>query len=562
MSQTRTPHEDSEVLARWGTDNLTRVIAIDSQSDENSETIPSSRGQRDLSDHLRAFFHALGYDAEQDDNANLMVTIPANLPAGTTAPAIAMMVHMDTSEGTLAVPSLQTTAAWDGSRIRYPDNDRLQISAKNYPQTACFEGDDLLHGPGRYPVGLDDKLGMAELMTLAQVLQQNPDIPHGTLLLVFRPDEEISRMEAVDSLADELARRGIQYGYTIDGIEPFEINTENFNASRGRVSFAHTPLAIDRNGVRRRLRFRIGGVNTHGATAKAEGHRNATVMWARALDGLGDRDDIWPVGFVSDPRLECNAEITFLLCGDSPGALDAAERDLVSALTAEIEPHKWKGAYLEPVRVGSTELDERGNAEGADKTDSLDGIDHSDAVLKLGRHLRRFLSSPGVEPLLAEDSEGFQGYSNPYAVVADDRAAVLHYRLRDFDPQGLAGREEHLRQLCRDGGIDQSALQVDRQYTNMGPKLAAYPELVMWAEEALRAMGRDPVRRPIRGGTGVDPFLERDIPVANLGTGYFAPESEKEFTSRQNIARHTLWLTHLVQVIASKRSTGRDGRRL
>ena len=70
------------------------------------------------------------------------------------------------------------------------------------------------------------------------------------------------------------------------------------------------------------------------------------------------------------------------------------------------------------------------------------------------------------------------------------------------------------------------------------------------AEEAMRALDMTPVKEPIRGGTGVDPFLEQGIPVANLGTGYFAPESEKELTSRQNVARHSLWLTHLVQVIA------------
>ena len=58
-------------------------------------------------------------------------------------------------------------------------------------------------------------------------------------------------------------------------------------------------------------------------------------------------------------------------------------------------------------------------------------------------------------------------------------------------------------------------------------------------------------RRPIRGGTGVDPFLAVNVPIANLGTGYFAPESEKELTSKQNIARHVLWLAHLVQHIAS-----------
>ena len=85
----------------------------------------------------------------------------------------------------------------------------------------------------------------------------------------------------------------------------------------------------------------------------------------------------------------------------------------------------------------------------------------------------------------------------------------------------------------------------------MGSVLSQYPELVTWAEAALTAIDQPAMKSPIRGGTGVDPFLERGIPVANLGTGYFAPESEKELTSKQNIARHALWLTHLVQVVTT-----------
>ena len=539
MSRSQNPREDSDTLARWGTDHLTRVIAIDSQSDENSETIPSSEGQRVLSNDLQAFFRDLGYATEQDDNANLIVTIPSNLAESSGAkqnvPAIAMMVHMDTSEGTQAVPALDTTPAWDGSRIAYSQNDRLQITAENYPETASFKGDDLLHGPGRFPIGLDDKLGMSELMTLARVLQSNPEIRHGEIVLVFRPDEEISRMAAIEGLAGELARRGVRYGYTIDGIEPFEINVENFNAARGRVHFAGAPLELPSKGATRRVSFRIGGVNTHGATAKPEGYRNATVIWAKALERLGERDYIRPIDFATDAQLECNAEVRFVLCGESEDALDKAREDLAVALKAEIEPHEWKGAFLESMPADSPAPD--------------DNVD--DAAIQLARHIQRFLATPGVAPVLSEDSEGFEGYSNPHAVTRSDGKLVLSYRFRDFDPAGLAKREDHLRQVCREGGIDEADYRIESQYINMGPKLASYPELATWAEEALRATGREPVRRPIRGGTGVDPFLEQNIPVANLGTGYFAPESEKEFTSRQNIARHTLWLTHLVQVIAA-----------
>ena len=84
----------------------------------------------------------------------------------------------------------------------------------------------------------------------------------------------------------------------------------------------------------------------------------------------------------------------------------------------------------------------------------------------------------------------------------------------------------------------------------MGPRLAPHPELVEWPRRAAAAAGIEPRILPIRGGTGVDPFLDRGIPVANLGTGYFAPESEKEFTSLQMMSAHARWLTGLVAEIA------------
>ena len=84
----------------------------------------------------------------------------------------------------------------------------------------------------------------------------------------------------------------------------------------------------------------------------------------------------------------------------------------------------------------------------------------------------------------------------------------------------------------------------------MGPRLVDRPELVGWATEAARAVGQRAVVRPIRGGTGIDPFLDAGVAVGNLGTGYFAPESEKELTSLQQLARHARWLVALVQVAA------------
>lgn len=527
------PAQTLDTLAEWGTANLTQVVAIDSQSNEESDSIPSSEGQRRLSDHLRRFFSDLGYATEQDDFANLIVTVPANLPEGRTCPALALMVHMDTAEGTEAIPALEVVPRWDGGRIPYPANARLQVSAEHYPETRFFVGQDVLHGPGRRAFGLDDKLGMSELMTLAQILKANPDLPHGELVLVFRPDEEIGKMEAVVGLAGDLKRRGVRYGYTVDGITPFELNVENFNASRARVTVEGRPLGLQAAAAERLVEIQVLGCKSHGATAKAEGYLNATAIFARAVRRLGAGDEIVPVDFATDATAETDAVITWLVRGDDERAVDGARDRLLGALGAEIADHRWKGADI-------AVLDERAVPEEA----PLDGL------RVLAGHLDAFLRSDQISPLLSEDSEGYQGYSNPYGISRHEGRWTLDYRLRDFDPDGLRVREEHVARICSESA-GRLEVEVTPQYLNMGPKMAAYPELVTWAIEALAPLGREPDRDPIRGGTGVDPFLDVGIPVANVGTGYFAAESEKELTSRQSIAEHSLWLANLVQVVAS-----------
>lgn len=522
---------DLDELATLGTANLERVIAIDSQSDERSETIPSTEGQRVLSAYLASFFAELGYATEQDAYANLLVDVPGNVPG---APALAFMVHMDTARGTEAVPSLCTLPSWDGSRIPYPRNPRLEVSVERYPETRAWLGHDLLFGPGERPVGLDDKLGMSELMTMAQVLARG-GVRHGPLVLVFRPDEEIGRMQALHGLVGALEKRGVRYGFTVDGLVPFEINVENFNASRAYVHIRGEPMQLAPLARSRVLRLKVRGAKSHGATAKAEGYRNATVLFAQALAPLSRRQDILPIGFASDHGAETDAELSFLIRGDEEAALESAEAALLRSFEEVLRPHAFKGAGLDVL--------------GREEAPAETPRDH---VARLFAHLATFLRVDGPEPKLSEDSEGYGGYSNPCFVHVEEDGVKLEYRLRDFDPNALRAREEHVRRVAAEGP-GELPVEVQQQYVNMGPRLAEHPELVRWAREAAERVGEQAIVQPIRGGTGVDPFLDAGIPVANLGTGYFAPESEKELTSRQYIARHARWLCELVETVATAR---------
>jgi tripeptide aminopeptidase len=519
---------DLAALARAGAENLARVIAIDSQSDERSETIPSTEGQVRLAEDLERFFGELGFQTERDDHANLIVDVP-----GTAKGAkLCFMVHMDTARGTRTVDQLSVTEAWDGGLIRFTDNDALEVSVERFAQTQGFVGEDLLHGPGDKPIGLDDKLGMSELMTLAQVLAQG-GVEAPDLVFVCRPDEEIGRMAAVTGLAAELKRRGVTHGYTVDGIAPFEVNVENFHASRAFVRIEGQPVEQPPLPRNRRLQIGLRGCKSHGATAKAEGYRNATVLFARAFAPLSRRSDCLPIGFASDPTAETDATLTFLLRGEDEAAVERCERALLDALDAELRPHAWKGAGLDVLA----------------RDDDFDPAGVTDEVARTFAHLATFLRKSGPEPLLSEDSEGHQGYSNPCFVHHEDGVVRVEYRLRDFDRDALTAREDHVRAVAAEGP-GTLPVEVEQQYVNMGPRMRDFPELVRWARAAAEACEQSIVEQPIRGGTGVDPFLDQGIPVANLGTGYFAPESEKELTSRQNIGRHARWLVELVREVA------------
>jgi tripeptide aminopeptidase len=427
------------------------------------------------------------------------------------------LVHLDTARGTLAVDGLEVLRGWDGGAIPYPKNPRLQVSVANYPALASYVGQDLVYGPGDAPFGLDDKLGLTHMLTLAWLLATNPTLPHPPLHLIARPDEEIGRMEALYGLAEWLEARGVRSGYTLDGLSPFEVNVANFNASRGSVWFASQPADPPAWPA---YELFLGGVNTHGATAKAEQHRAATRFAAELWGRLQGHAGLAWASFASDELRDCDARLT--LYAQDADALAALEREV----RAVVGPHEPRGASW-----SLTPTEHRPHVEGA--------------VAELLGFVQGFAASAPGFTLWAEDSEGWDGYSHPYRAAQDASGLRLDVRIRDFEPDALKRREGHLKALAQ-----ARRCETHDQYINMGPALAERPELVEWAQAAGAALGLDTPVLPIRGGTGVDPFLERGAAIANLGTGYFAPESEKEFTTLQGMDLHARWLLALLQRLA------------
>jgi len=500
---------DAQTLGELSLAHLEAVVAIDSQSDEASSTIPTTEGQKVLGAYLADFYRGLGATVDRDDAANVIASFPGR-GAGADRPPLALMIHMDTARGTSAVPHLCRAPRWDGTRVDYPRNAHIQVDLETYPAAAEFHGQTLIHGPGDAPFGLDDKLGLAHCMTLASHLPED----HPPLVFIARPDEEVGRMEAIEGLAAELARRGVKWGYTVDGILPFEINVENFNAAGASVTFDNGPIALE--GIIRALL--IGGVNTHGATAKAEGHRAATRLAAEIAVEAGDAAVC--LALESDALRDCDAKTAWCIRDDE--AFRAAVKRVIG-------PHVKRGASW---RFDDAEMNGRPSSAAADALAWISAF---------------YASNPGFT-LPCEDSEGRDGYTAIYRARRVDTRLQVDLRIRDFDPGMLERRIEHVRQMA-----GERAFAYGHQYVNMGPRIAEHPELEAWARGACESLDL-PVRvSPIRGGTGVDPFLDHGIPVANVGTGYFAPESEKEFTSVEMMGRHALWLMELVRIVASGR---------
>src|SRR5882757_11201441 len=208
------------------TERFLRYVVIDTQSDPDSPTCPSTEKQKNLGRLLVAELQAMGIsDAHLDAHGYVYATIPAN--TGKTVPVICFCSHMDTSPdctGTDVKP--QIVSNYRGGDIVLPGDPAQIIRAVDHPALKDQIGNDIVTSDGTTLLGADNKAGLAEIMDAAQFLLRNPQIKHGTIQILFTPDEEIGR--GVDK--DDLKKLGANFAYTIDGETAGNIEDETFSA--------------------------------------------------------------------------------------------------------------------------------------------------------------------------------------------------------------------------------------------------------------------------------------------------------------------------------------------
>ncbi|TCC86361.1 peptidase T [Pedobacter hiemivivus] len=203
-----------------------KYVQIDTQSDPQSPTVPSTEKQKNLGKVLVAELLEIGVaDAHLDEYGYVYATIPANTDK--QVPVICFCSHMDTSpdcSGLNVKPIVHEN--YQGQDLVLPDDNSVVLKMKEHHDLKDQIGNDIITASGTTLLGADNKAGLAEIMEAAAFLMQNPEFKHGTIKILFTPDEEIGR--GVDKV--NIEKLGADFGYTVDGETLGSIEDETFSA--------------------------------------------------------------------------------------------------------------------------------------------------------------------------------------------------------------------------------------------------------------------------------------------------------------------------------------------
>lgn len=212
-------------------DKFLRYVALDTTSDPESPTQPSTQKQLELSKLLVKELQELGIaDATLDKDGYVMATIEANCDCD--IPTIGFIAHVDTApdvSGANIKP--QIISNYDGGDILLGKESGLSLKVEEFPEMVQYKGQTIITTDGTTLLGADDKAGVAEIMSAVEYIVNHPEFKHGKIKIGFTPDEEIGR--GVDAF--DVARFGADYAYTMDGGMIGELEYENFNAAGAKV---------------------------------------------------------------------------------------------------------------------------------------------------------------------------------------------------------------------------------------------------------------------------------------------------------------------------------------
>ncbi|MEZ4862236.1 MAG: peptidase T [Caldilineaceae bacterium] len=369
-------------MNNWTTDlekRLTRYVQMDTVSDEQSTTIPSTPQQLELQRLLADELRELGAAAVKlTPNGFVMATIPATVEKA--APTVAFLAHVDTVHhfgGTQVKPRVHRN--YTGAPIQFPDNPSLSLEPANSPYLGQKIGHDIITASGDTILGADDKAGVAIIMTLAAHLLAHPEIPHGEIRVCFTPDEEIGtgiRKIELDELRADFA-------YTLDGSEVGKLVYETFSADKAVVKVTgvsiHPGSAIGKLVNALHLAAKIIDLlpkdqRTPATTADRDGFIHVYIMTGDAsaatiqfilrdfeLEGLASHGELLRTICVAVQATEPRAQIEVTITPQYRNMRYWLEKDM---RPVELAVNAYRAAGLEPIADPT-----RGGTDGSQLTE-------------------------------------------------------------------------------------------------------------------------------------------------------------------------------------------------
>jgi tripeptide aminopeptidase len=214
-------------------DRFISYVTIDTESDPNSDTTPSTKKQFDLANKLVDELKVVGMqEVTIDKHGYVMATLPSNVKE--KVPTIGFVSHFDTTpDFTGANVKPQIIKNYDGGDIVLNKKENIVLSPSYFKDLLLYKGQTLITTDGLTLLGADDKAGITEIMTAMEHIIKNPDIKHGKIRICFTPDEEIGR--GADLF--DVKKFGAEWAYTMDGSQIGELEYENFNAAGAKITF-------------------------------------------------------------------------------------------------------------------------------------------------------------------------------------------------------------------------------------------------------------------------------------------------------------------------------------
>lgn len=207
-----------------------RYAKVNTRSDENSKSCPSSPGQLTLANMIADELRDIGLtEVTVDENGYVMATLPSNMDKD--VPVIGFLAHMDTSPDFRSEDVNPQIIEHTGKPILLNKRENIVLSPVEFPVINNYIGQEIIVTDGTTLLGADDKAGIAEIVTAMEYLINHPEIRHGKVRIGFTPDEEIGR--GADKF--DVKKFNADFAFTMDGSGPGEIEYENFNAAKARI---------------------------------------------------------------------------------------------------------------------------------------------------------------------------------------------------------------------------------------------------------------------------------------------------------------------------------------